>query len=230
MLIVNGPSPRPARLRLRRRLHGRRRRARFDDGRSRQCRCACATSAVSEVGVTSKSVFGQPARTGLCFGEWEERSPWPSLAEQRGFVRRRGRRDRPRRQGHVPHGRHQQRRPRATCSTCSRRRWRSRWATSSCRPRPANGQMVLAINPMWADRFGKEFPDIDDIQEYSARHCWQPDRPVARGRTSASSKTKDRIDANGRVWFVRTARPDRGGRVRRAGQPPRHLSAELGRQ
>ena len=35
-----------------------------------------------KVGVTSKSVFGQPARFGRCFGEWEERSPWPSLAEQ----------------------------------------------------------------------------------------------------------------------------------------------------
>jgi len=36
-------------------------------------------------GDTSRSVFGQPARFGLCFGEWEERSPWPSLAARRGF-------------------------------------------------------------------------------------------------------------------------------------------------
>ena len=39
------------------------------------------------VGATSKSVFGQPARTtGMCFAEWEERSPWPTLAEQQGFA------------------------------------------------------------------------------------------------------------------------------------------------
>src|SRR5207245_8392521 len=37
------------------------------------------------VGVSSKSVFGQPARvTGVVVGEWEERSPWPPLAARRG--------------------------------------------------------------------------------------------------------------------------------------------------
>jgi hypothetical protein len=36
-------------------------------------------------GVTSESVFGQPARVvGLVFGEWEERSPWAPLAQRRG--------------------------------------------------------------------------------------------------------------------------------------------------
>jgi hypothetical protein len=36
-------------------------------------------------GVTSESVFGQPGRvTGIVAGEWEERSPWPPLAERRG--------------------------------------------------------------------------------------------------------------------------------------------------
>ena len=39
------------------------------------------------VGVSSKSVFGQPGRvTGIVVGEWEERSPWPPLAERRGVV------------------------------------------------------------------------------------------------------------------------------------------------
>jgi len=37
------------------------------------------------VGVTSKSVFGQPARVvSFVVGEWEERSPWTPLAERRG--------------------------------------------------------------------------------------------------------------------------------------------------
>jgi hypothetical protein len=40
-----------------------------------------------KVGVTSKSVFGQPGRvTGICVGEWEERSPWPPLATRRGVA------------------------------------------------------------------------------------------------------------------------------------------------
>jgi hypothetical protein len=36
-------------------------------------------------GINSKSVFGQPGRvTGVVVGEWEERSPWPTLGERRG--------------------------------------------------------------------------------------------------------------------------------------------------
>ena len=35
----------------------------------------------------SKSVFGQPGRVSLCFGEWEEKSPWPPFHERRGFGR-----------------------------------------------------------------------------------------------------------------------------------------------
>ena len=36
-------------------------------------------------GGVSKSVFGQPGRVSLCFGEWEERSPWPPFHVRRGF-------------------------------------------------------------------------------------------------------------------------------------------------
>jgi hypothetical protein len=37
------------------------------------------------VGVSSKSVFGQPGRVvGIVVGEWEERSPWAPLSERRG--------------------------------------------------------------------------------------------------------------------------------------------------
>jgi hypothetical protein len=39
------------------------------------------------VGVSSKSVFGQPGRVaGIAVGEWEERSPWTPLAERRGVA------------------------------------------------------------------------------------------------------------------------------------------------
>ena len=39
------------------------------------------------VGVNSKSVFGQPGRvSGICVGEWEERSPWAPLSERRGVA------------------------------------------------------------------------------------------------------------------------------------------------
>ena len=39
------------------------------------------------VGVSSKSVFGQPGRVaGIGVGEWEERSPWAPLGERRGVT------------------------------------------------------------------------------------------------------------------------------------------------
>jgi hypothetical protein len=37
-------------------------------------------------GAVSKSVFGQPGRVSLCFGEWEERSPWTPFHVRRGFA------------------------------------------------------------------------------------------------------------------------------------------------
>jgi hypothetical protein len=39
------------------------------------------------VGISSKTVFGQPGRiAGIVVGEWEERSPWAPLAERRGVA------------------------------------------------------------------------------------------------------------------------------------------------
>lgn len=38
-------------------------------------------------GEVSKSCFGQPGRISLCFGEWEERSPWEPFHVRRGFDR-----------------------------------------------------------------------------------------------------------------------------------------------
>ncbi len=37
-------------------------------------------------GAVSKSTFGQPGRISLCFGELEERSPWPPFHVRRGFA------------------------------------------------------------------------------------------------------------------------------------------------
>ncbi len=38
-------------------------------------------------GAVSKSTFGQPGRISLCFGEWEEKSPWEPFHVRRGFQR-----------------------------------------------------------------------------------------------------------------------------------------------
>jgi hypothetical protein len=37
-------------------------------------------------GAVSKSTFGQPGRVSLCFGEWEEKSPWEPFHVRRGFA------------------------------------------------------------------------------------------------------------------------------------------------
>ena len=38
-------------------------------------------------GAVSQSTFGQPGRLSLCFGEWEEKSPWDPFHVRRGFQR-----------------------------------------------------------------------------------------------------------------------------------------------
>ena len=53
----------------------------------RALRLVMRNVAGQKVGESSKSVFGQPGRvTGIVVGEWEERSPWPPLAERRGVA------------------------------------------------------------------------------------------------------------------------------------------------
>jgi hypothetical protein len=51
----------------------------------RATRLAMRNVAGQVVGISSKSVFGQPGRVaGIVVGEWEERSPWAPLGERRG--------------------------------------------------------------------------------------------------------------------------------------------------
>jgi hypothetical protein len=51
----------------------------------RALRLVMRNVAGQQIGVTSQSTFGQPARvTGIVVGEWEERSPWAPLAARRG--------------------------------------------------------------------------------------------------------------------------------------------------
>lgn len=51
----------------------------------RALRLAMRNVAGQRIDVTSQSTFGQPGRvSGIVFAEWEERSPWPPLAQRRG--------------------------------------------------------------------------------------------------------------------------------------------------
>jgi len=156
------------------------------------------------VGVNSKSVFGQPARTGLCFGEWEERSPWPSLASRRGFA--------PGQDVVTVHG-SKGTFPMADINNDDPRDLAVLVAKTMAfplsnlylTPRGANGQMVLAVNPIWAERFGRAFPVMEDFQSFLWEHCWQP-ATLWPDANRAILERNGRIDTQGRVALC--ARPD----------------------
>ena len=154
-------------------------------------------------GDSSRTVFGQPGRFGLCFGEWEERSPWPSLAERQDFstdeevVTMHGGK------GTFPMAdvnnddAHDLAYTIAKCLAFPMNNW-------YLEPTGESGQLVLAINPMWAERFGKAFADIEDFQTYLWEHAWQPIELWRPGNQEVL-RNKDRVDAEGRVRL--TARP-----------------------
>lgn len=157
------------------------------------------------VGVNSQSVFGQPARAGgLCFGEWEERSPWATVAEQLG---------------HEPgidvvtaHG-GKGTQTMADINIDDPRQLVAMLAKSIAyplgnkflTPTPGNGQTVVAINPLWADRFGAVFGDVDDLKAELHANAWQP-IDLWPDENRAILEAKDRVDDRGRVWL--NERPD----------------------
>jgi hypothetical protein len=154
-------------------------------------------------GETTKTVFGQPARFGFCIGEWEERSPWPSLAARRGFTT-----DQDVVTVHGGKGTF----PLADIHNDDARDLLYLIAKSIAFPlsnmflgNVQNGEVVVAINPMWADRFGAEFPDVEELQGFLRENAWQPIDlwPVPNQEIL---RKKERVDADGRVHLV--ARPD----------------------
>ena len=155
-------------------------------------------------GETSRTVFGQPARFGLCFGEWEERSPWPSLAQRRGFTA-----------GqevvnvHGGKGTY----PLADVNNDSAVDLAYTIAKSLAFPMNNwfleltgdSGQLVLLVNPMWASRLGETFPKVDSFQEYLWENAWQPIE-LFRPNNQQVLRDKGRVDTAGRVRLA--GRPD----------------------
>jgi hypothetical protein len=154
-------------------------------------------------GETSRSVFGQPARFGICFGEWEERSPWPSLAVRRGFA--------PDEDVVTVHGT-KGTYPLADIHNDDATDLLYLIAKSTAFPlsnmflgNAEHGEMVIAINPMWAERFAKAFPDVASLQAFLQENAWQPVELWPRGNQEILRK-KGRVDGRGRVHLA--ARPD----------------------
>jgi hypothetical protein len=154
-------------------------------------------------GDTTKSVFGQPARIGFCVGEWEERSPWPSLAQRRGFAAEKD--------VVTVHG-GKGTMPIADIHNDDPHDLLRLIAKSIAYPlanmylgNPGHGEVVVAINPIWAERFGAAFPAVDDLQQYLRDNAWQP---IATWPDFNAQLLRDRgrVDGEGRVHLVE--RPD----------------------
>ena len=151
-------------------------------------------------GDTSRTVFGQPARYGLCFGEWEERSEWPSLAQRRGFqaedevVTVHGG------MGILP-----------VCdpNTENDRELALLLAKSVAVPMHnlyivsnfPNGEVIIVLNPIWAERFGATWPKAEDLQQYWYDNCWQP-IDVWPSQMKKILHDRGRVDSKGRVHAV----------------------------
>ena len=157
------------------------------------------------VGDTSRSVFGQPARSsGLVFAEWEERSPWPSLAERRGFPAHRDVVT-----VHAGKGTFTL----ADVNTDGAEELLILIARSIAfpmgnkylMPSAAPGETFVAINPMWAERFGAAFPRYEDVQALLLEHAWMP-AEVWPPEVRAVLEAKGRVDDRGRVAM--NERPD----------------------
>jgi hypothetical protein len=155
-----------------------------------------------QVPTTSKSVFGQPARvTGMCVAEWEEESPWPSLAERAGFSTH---------DDVVTVHASKGTMPLVDIHNDDVRDLLALVGRSLAVPLTnlmveviaSHGETMIAWNPVWAQRFGAEFPDVADLQAFVHEHAWQP-VDVWPEENRRVLERLGRIDGDGRVHLAR---------------------------
>jgi hypothetical protein len=63
----------------------------------------------------------------------------------------------------------------------------------------------VCFNPVWAQRFGAAFPDVEDLRAFIQEHAWQPADLWPEGNRGIL-EGQGRIDAQGRVHICE--RPD----------------------
>ena len=150
------------------------------------------------VGISSKSVFGQPGRvTGIVVGEWEERSPWAPLAERRGVSGN----------ALTVHGCTGTIDVADTVATHGAAlleiigKSLAFPGTNAFIERHHGAEIAVAIAPPWADLIATAVPSIEDVQAALWEHAklpsaWWPathrEQHVAHGR----------VDADGMVHLV----------------------------
>jgi hypothetical protein len=153
-----------------------------------------------KVGLTSKSVFGQPGRvTGICVGEWEERSPWEPLSERRGVVRGAN--------AVTVHG------ATGTIDVADIvadngvdlleiiGKSLAFAGTNAFIGAHHGAEIMVAIAPPWADLIAASYPNLEDVQERLCAHAklplaWWPEVHQRR------AEENDRVSRDGFVHLV----------------------------
>lgn len=137
----------------------------------RAIRLVMRNIAGQRIGSTSQCVWGNPGRVaGIVFGEWEERSPWAPLAERRGITG----------DAVTVFG------TMGTMNICDPlAATADELAVAIGRGLAASGsngflhqlpfsEVMVGINPVWAEIIGREFPDVVDLQAVLREHAKLP--------------------------------------------------------
>jgi len=149
-------------------------------------------------GGTSQTTFGNPGRiAGVLTGEWEERSPWAPLGERRGVS------------GDAVTSFGTMGTVNVIDSTSHSAGDFLEMTGKSMAYPGCNGfsglvpfgEMMIAINPIWADIIGKEMPNIEDVQECLWRFA-SLDAGHFQKLHREELEKQDRVRADGRVYLT----------------------------
>ena len=150
-----------------------------------------------EVNVTCQTTFGSPGRVaGIMFGEWEERSPWAPFAERRGV------------QGDAVSVYGTMGTMNIIDTTSQTGPEFLEMIGKSLGYPGANGfspampyaEMMVAVNPVWAEIIHRDVPNFEDVQELIWRHA-SIDANYLTPKHREQLESQDRV-INGRVYVA----------------------------
>lgn len=150
------------------------------------------------IGVTSQSTFGSPGRVaGIVFGEWEERSPWAPLAERRGV------------KGNAVTAYGTNGTMNIIDTTSQKGPEFLEMIGKSMAYHGANGfspavpfaEILVAVNPIWADIIHRDVPKLEDVQELLWKHASLPASELVHQHRDQLEKL-GRIHPNGRTYLA----------------------------
>ena len=150
------------------------------------------------IGVTSQSTFGSPGRVaGIVFGEWEERSPWAPLAERRGV------------KGNAVTAYGTNGTMNIIDTTSQKGPEFLEMIGKSLAYPGANGfspavpyaEILVALNPIWADIIHRDVPKLEDVQELLWNAASFPADYLVHQHREQLEKL-GRIHPNGRTYLA----------------------------